>query len=258
MLDEDDEDESAELFPASSLAPSGWHNIELYSHDTLHLTRRALVILVSLLYGAQLDCRSISELIDGCRMRTIYMDHIFLSTALTVCAIAEFWGCSDTITPRILSILKSSMVYWQTVAESPTKHIAIATKLEDAEIYQDALRHMIAKANSTDDWEEVADIMGWTPTELRDFYKPQLETLGPKVQELREELQALSLLTTRAKYWGGHRHDAPMRYVDIVPHQPLDHVRWIAGQILSEYLTSQISGEKFMVDDRMDRVEKAG
>jgi hypothetical protein len=35
-------------------------------------------------------------------------------------------------------------------------------------------------------------------------------------------------------------------------------VRWIAGQVLSEYLTSQISGEKFMVDDRMDRIEKAG
>lgn len=151
---------------------------------------------------------------------------------ITICAIAEFWGCFDIITPHVLSVLKSCTAYWEIVAGQPKNNITIATKLEDAEIYQDALRHMIAEANSTDDWEEVAEIMGWTPTELRDFYKPQFEALGPRVQELREELQALSLVTPRAKYWGGHGHDVPMRYVDIVAHQPLDHVRWIAGQIL--------------------------
>lgn len=190
------------------------------------------------------------------------MDLIFLSEAVTVCPIAKFWGCLDVIKPCILSILKSSMGYWEIVAMSPEKHMALATKLEDEEIYRDALRHIIAEAHSADDWEEVASVMGSTEVGLRDFYKPQFEALGPKVQELREELQTLQLVYMRVKYWGGSWYEAPMRYIDTIPHKEArkgpSKVHFLAGGIYSEWLTSQISGEKFIDGDSMGMVEKAG
>jgi hypothetical protein len=172
----------------------------LYECDTLRLTRRALVVLIALLYGARLDCDSISNLREGGQLDTFEINHDILPTAVSVCAVAEFWGCLDVIKPQILSVLKSSPVFWESVANSPEWHIALATKLEDAEIYWDALRHMIAEAHVKDDWEEVVNIMGWTATELRNFYKPQLQALGSRIQELREDLQTLQLVYTRARF----------------------------------------------------------
>lgn len=260
MLENYAEDTSVDLFPASSLAPPGWHDIDVYPHDTLNVTRRAMVVLVALLYGAHLDCHFISGLNQGRPLSTITMDHIVQSVVITVCAIAEFWGCLDVIKPRILSVLKSSMVYWEIVAGSPEKHMALAMKLEDAEIYRDALRHMIAEANFSDEWEEISNIMDWSETELRHFYKPQFEALRTKVSELREDLQTLQLVYLRAKHWGGRWHDAPMRYIDTIPQNEErkrpSRVHWLAGSIFSEYLTSQISGERFIENDH--RVEKAG
>ena len=91
------------------------------------------------------------------------------------------------------SILKSSPAFWECVGDSPKDYLILATKLEDADIYRDALRHMSAKAHCRVRWNAVADVTGWNETELRDFYAPQLKELGPKTRELREELQKLQL-----------------------------------------------------------------
>lgn len=162
-------------------------------------------------------------------------------------------------------MLKSSPAFWECVGDSPKDYLILATKLEDADVYRDALRHMVAKAHWRDRCNAVADVTGWNETELRDFYVPQLEELGPKTRELREELQKLQLGYVRAKYWGGGWHDAYMRLIDLLPvvggdtrekREMPNRVRWLGGAMLSEYLTSQISGERMM--DRECRVVHAG
>lgn len=217
-----------------------------------------MTILIAFLYGARLEFRLFPE-----QVAWHECDH--MAVLVTVCATAEFWGCLELIRPRVISVLKSSPAFWECVGDSPKDYLILATKLEDADIYRDALRHMVAKAHRRDRWNAVADVTGWNETELRDFYVPQLEELGPKTRELREELQKLQLGYVRAKYWGGGWHDAYMRLIDLLPvvggdtrekREMPNRVRWLGGAMLSEYLTSQISGERMM--DRECRVVHAG
>lgn len=230
----------------------------MYSPKYLRLTRRSFTILIALLYGARLEFRSLPEHIS-------WEERNHMAVLATVCATAEFWGCLEVIRPRILSLLKSSPAFWECVGESPKDYLILATKLEHAEIYRDALRHMIAQAHMHDRWKAVADVTGWNGTELRNFYAPQSEELGPKTRELREEWQKLQLGYVRAKHWGGGWHDAYMRLIDLLPmvsrraegnHEVPNRVRWLGGAMLSEYLTSHIPGEK--IRDQESRVIPAG
>jgi hypothetical protein len=108
-LDDDDEEtRNPVLISQSDLAPPGWEDIAMYTRDALELTRRALTVLVALLYGARLDCQLLARQ---------FFWHEDKALITTVCATAEFWGCLELIKPRILSVLKSSPVYWRYVGE---------------------------------------------------------------------------------------------------------------------------------------------
>jgi hypothetical protein len=168
------------------------------------------------------------------------IDYRVTDLVVTVCAIAEFWGCIELIKPRILSALKSSPAYWKYVGEYPKENLVLAAKLEDADIYRDALRHMVAQAHMKQDWKDVVNVTGWTEVELRDFYSPQLEELGPRTRALREKLQKLQLGYVRAKYHGGGWHDSHMRYFDMVHYLSRSEqkvpirVHWLGGAMFSE------------------------
>ena len=244
----------------SILATPGWWEIRAYAHDNLKLTRRALTLLVALLYGARLDCHALAQCRAGEDIHSKCLEWEVVPLVVNVCAVAEYWGCLELIQPRILSVLKASPAYWKYVGELPHEHLRLAEKLEDAEIYRDALRHMIAYAHQNGRWDFVATATGWTTEELREYYTPQLMGLGPKTQALREELQTLQLGYVRAQYYTGFWHKAHMRLSDLLSakgeHKVPRHVQWVGGAMFSEYLTSQISGEKFVGDNF--RVDKAG
>lgn len=65
---------------------------------------------------------------------------------VTVCAIAEYLDCLDTVGPAIMAILHSAPRYWQAVAYAPIQHLILAMKLKDREVFYDAYQHAAAHA----------------------------------------------------------------------------------------------------------------
>ena len=131
-----------------------------YVNDKLKLTRRALTLLVALLYGARLDCHALARCSPGGNIYSVRLDYEVMPLVINVCAIAEYWARLELIQPRILSVLKASPAYWKYVGELPHEHLKLAEKLEDAEIYRDALRHEIASAHWEGRWDFVAHATG--------------------------------------------------------------------------------------------------
>ena len=251
-----DGDESAVPFPESDLGTPGWPAIHCYK-DNLRVTQHALRLLVALLYGARLDCSNFGAhlVADG-----HIINSEFITVIVTTCAIAEYYGCLPVIGRRILCILKSLPAYWEAVADDPLKHAMLAAKLEDAEIYQDALRHLIAQAYLAGYWDDVVEVTGWSEADLRDYHTPQLEALGPKVQQLREDLHTLQLGYVRGKKFGGGWYSAYTKFLDAMrlnPADKLNRVHFLGGAIWGEWLTYQISGEVITDTFNCYRGEKA-
>ena len=232
------------FFSKSSLAQPGWPDIPTYPSTELDLTRRALRILISLLYRAELDCHRVALHNEIFEPFTVSIRSDIIPLVVTVCAIAEYWGCLDKIKPLISNMLKSSPTYWEDVAESPERHYLVAVKLEDAEIYRSALRHMIAQAHQKDQWQELAELTGWDKTELRNLYKPELDTLRHLVQELADTLQGLQLHPVPIKSLTGPEYFRYTRLIDVMPFKKLrpDPAKVVARFIYGEYWTFQMSG----------------
>ena len=261
----DNKDQCVYLFPDSILAPRGWSDFGIFADDFLWFTRRALQVLAALLYGANLD---LHQLRFGRTLDVLAIDREMFALVVTMCAIAEFWGCLEVIKPRMLSILKQCPIYWEGVAWDPKRHMTLALKLEDAEIYRDALRHMIAKAHLNQfnlwnqDWSDVVEVTGWTETELRKFYTGQLESVELIARTLREDLQRLHLWSVFANHQKFFSDDTHTRFLDTIPlddpERKPSRVPLLGGAIYSEWLTYQISGKKVEQGPELVKVEAAG
>jgi hypothetical protein len=170
-----------------------------------------------------------------------------LTIIVTTCAYAEFYGCLQIIGHGVLCSMKSSPEYWKTVAENPKQFLMLAAKLEDAETYQDALRHLVVQSYLEGHWTDVVEVTGWFETDLDHHYTPQFKDLRSKVQSLREDLQKLQLVYMRVKRFGGGYYKAFTRFLDVKRLQGAetpDRVHFLGGAIWSECLTNQISGEE--------------
>ena len=82
------------------------------------------------------------------------------------------------------------------MAEDPKRHITLAIRIQDHEIYYDALRHLVNQADSVPGrevtWVDVAHAMGSDVGLVRRFFDPQLQKMEETVTRLDEQLLALS------------------------------------------------------------------
>lgn len=226
---------------------SDWHNC-------LELTKKALRVIFALLYGAHLSPIQI----EGSKNVEYWEPSIEVSDiTVLVCAYAEYWGCLDVVGPRMLEICKSTPGFWISVANQPEQLLRFATKLKNAELYYDALRHRVAQAHMNDDWKGVVDLGKHSEKQVRVFYEPQMKLLEEKLELLKTNLDQLQLNTIYAKGSTRGWHTAYIRNIHTAPSK-LDRAAEAAQYIYGKFLAYHLSGEKVtrVEDDLM--YEKAG
>jgi len=214
-----------------------------HCYDPLHTTKRSLRLFVALLYGAKIECEQLCSADTAAEVTATMINDEVFPIVVNMCAYAEYFGCH--VPDNTLEILTSSPVYAEAVALLPTRHCLLAKQLKNADLYQDALRHMIVEAHVGGSWRDVIEITGWHMDKIYNFFTHQFETLRLKTQYLRDELQKLQLQQVRVNSYGGGWHNARTRVLDVIAlEEKPDRVEVVAGFIYSEYLTYQLSGEK--------------
>jgi hypothetical protein len=208
---------------------------------------RSFRIFIALLYNAKLTLDQISGRANGgvsYDYASVGINGTVFRLLVNVCAIAEYMGCLALIGPRVIAILQSCPRYWEAVADEPTQHMMLAVKLENADIYYDALRHMSVQAWLKADWSDIEEIGMYTQAQLHEYFEPQMWVPTEKLLELREELQKLQLKQVSTRYYGGGWHETHTRVLDVKPFSEPAPVDFVGKSMFSEWLTYQLSGER--------------
>jgi hypothetical protein len=118
-------------------------------------------------------------------------------------AYAEYPLCDTKIKQKILRVLQSHPNYWQAVAEDPKRHTAFAIRLQNHNIYYNALRHLVNHAYSSVrkevSWSDVAQAMGSDAGLVQKFFEPQLQKLEEAAARLHRDLLVLSTSAEQRK-----------------------------------------------------------
>jgi len=253
----EDEDHDGVLFCQSDLAEPGWSDIVPYCHDALHMTKRSLRLFFTLLYSPTLGCEQLCTVGKDNKVTPGMINEEVLPLLANACAYVEYFGV--WVANTVIPILTSSTAYGEAIALEPMKHCLFAKKLENLDLYRDALRHMIAQAHPKGYWHDIAEITGWDEDKVSKFFTPQCEALQIQTQKLREDLGKLQLGQVSAKSYGGDWYSARTRLLDMIaveekPSRP----EVVAGFIYGEYLTYELSGEKVSKARNGIRAEAAG
>jgi hypothetical protein len=153
-------------FCQSELAPPVWSDIAPYCNDSLHMTKRSLRLFFALLYGAKVTCEQLCSVKKAGKVTADMINEEVVPIIVNLCAYAEYFGC--WIADAVLPILTSSSAHGEAVALEPIKHCLLAKKLEHADLFQDALRHMTAQAHLQGYWHDIAEITGWDENQVRE------------------------------------------------------------------------------------------
>lgn len=204
--------EPATLFSESSLALPGWSKRH-HSDDNKERTKRALQVFFALLYGAKLDCQQVRghPIYRWTGINTNAINYEVFYTLVATCAYAEYWGCVELVRNAELAVPQSAPSYWEVVSDYPLEHLAFAVKIENAELYYDALRHSIIEAyhdeewhvsssmaNINNEWQSISGLTGMSEEKLRRFYGQEHVHQGPlerdtHIKKLLEDLRSLQL-----------------------------------------------------------------
>jgi hypothetical protein len=213
------------------------------SVPTLELTQRALHIFFSLLYNAALthdQCMGYTEAdLDDDWIAPFYL----IDLAVLVCLYAEYAGCLDVIGPRMLATYQWSPHYWKAIGTRPREKLLFAIKLGNEDIYQDAMRHVVAQAHLDESWKEVVDLGKNSQKHVLNFYKPQLERLICITEALKRNLQKLQFDTVRAKK-DGRWHKACTRFLDAARFKRPDRVQCVVRAMWGGLMTYEFLGDK--------------
>lgn len=244
-------------FQNSSYVQPGWPQV-VDDRQSLESSRRALRIFIALLYGAELHRYGIWNL----NRETFDM-------VVTFCAYTEFYGCLHTIQPAIIGIMQSAPGYWTAVADEPSKHIVLAKKLQDTQMYFDGFRHLVAQAHSSGRWEDVEEATDntYSKSDLRDFCKPQLESSESKASQLEIDLLKLQLHEIDV-FHGGWYKTFTSFFETLKTKFPgrsnqarvIEHAGFIGRSIWGEHVLLQLYGDKLIsgVTAGRPRAGKAG
>lgn len=189
------------VFQDSSYAQDGWPS-QRPAENPLDITKKALRVLFSLLHGAQLDFDQLIGRATSHKVITPEEYTMGLCVAVCACAYAEFGDCFDMIRSGAARAIKSTPNFWTYIYESPGYYMALACKLQDRELYYDALRHRAAQAHELKDWEAFAIDAGIPAEELQEYYGRGHECMKERVEQMKHDIHALQLNTTGVKCHG--------------------------------------------------------
>ena len=150
-----------DAFHQSELS-EGWPNFDdmkrwLWKSRPTHHHSRVTVVahkaLFSIVYGFSFTLNAFREGDDSYR-KVLCTQSDFncgrISGAVTMISIvgayAEYYGCLPRVAPALLGILFAHLCIWRAVQEYSYQFFQLANKLRCAELYLDALRHLLSRA----------------------------------------------------------------------------------------------------------------
>jgi len=161
-------------WPKSQVGPEGTG-----PGSVAKITKRAFRVLITAMYGMQLT----PEQVAGCEYQSwgrledldtsAWINETLFPQVVTVCAIAEYLQCLETVGPAMLAILQSAPRYWQVVAYESLQHMWFAMKLRDRELFYDAYRHAVVQAYYRVDnvnWQMISTVTGSTGDHHQAYY----------------------------------------------------------------------------------------
>ena len=204
----------SKTFPRSDLALEGWPETSSYRddvHNNAEIAKHAHHALVALLYGYDIPRWSLypNGLADEDGER--FFNHETAEMAAITLSYAEYYGGLERIAPLLSQHLESwGKSFWRHVVLHPKFYIALATKMQNADLYSDALRHLVVqnRPESTRniihytpghqisgdlDTRSAPEVLGMTPAEYAERFQPDLNALDFKLHKLEHDLLALQL-----------------------------------------------------------------
>ena len=180
----------------------GWPRTGRY-RPVLEMTKRAFKTLVATMHGINLTAEQVAGRPDHdsseYRLENIggsqWVNNILFPQVITVCAIAEFLDCLETVGPAMMAILHSAPRFWQAVAYKPLQYMVLAVKLKSPEVYLDAYQHALAQAYHDDidgvTWDDIATITGSIGRNLQAIYSMQFRRMQVSAANLKMDLHRL-------------------------------------------------------------------
>lgn len=224
-------------FHRSELVQEGWpvwpsHNYSVYERHTVAAQcAHALHIFFTLLHGAELTAEQV---------KLTHWDLSPLHDLVHTCSIAEYFGSLLAIKPTVDRFFENLPDLWSSVAAEPLRWAMMAKKLHHKDIFEDALRHLIAGAHHFDlhgdphedgipgrddgfngfKWPIIADLLEISEGDAKAIFKPQMFEVSSQLAQLEGKLHALSLFET--KFFFKHKHLGRSKFLDWLTYRPKD------------------------------------
>lgn len=192
------------LFQHSTWSEPGWP-AAAPGTNVLRGTFQAIHVLFSLFYSAELNVDRLAGRQDPKNPGTYAWNNEILDIVCTVCAYAEYFQCGEKIKPAIIRVIQSAPGHLAAVANDPKRHTMFAIRLELPELYQDALRHLVAHAWNLpylgSSWADVALATGKTEDEARAFFEPQMQRMPDFIATLDRKLTKTTVQLDDSYSW---------------------------------------------------------
>ncbi|KAI6855993.1 hypothetical protein KC338_g8638 [Hortaea werneckii] len=259
------------IFPRSDLALEGWPETNSYGsmvHRNARVAEHAHHALIALLYGYDIPTNWIvDENGEG------VFNHETAEMAVIILSYAEYYGGLERTAPTLFQHLERfGQSFWRDVALHPKFYIMLATKMQNVDLYSDALRHLVAqnRPKSTEfimhctpgyywsrdlDSRTAPEVLGMTPVEYAERFQPDLDALDFKLHKLEHDLLGLQLHRFSYSY-DRCRHMARTHFLNFIrvkssmrPDRSANAKAWeryefLARSLWGQWITQQLAGEK--------------
>ncbi|KAI7205550.1 hypothetical protein KC316_g188 [Hortaea werneckii] len=270
------EERVSKIFPRSDLVLEGWPDTNSYGndvHSNAEIAKHAHHALVALLYGYHIPRWSIHAggLVDEDREKTF--NHETAEMAAIILSYAEYYGGLERIAPLLPQHLECwGESFWRHVALHPKFYIMLATKMQNVDLYSDALRHLVVqnRPKSTEnimhytpsyqttqhfDRQPAPEVLDMTSAEYAERFQPDLDALDFKLHKLEHDLLALQLhsfsysydrrkCVARTHFLNFIRVKSSMRPDRSANAKAWEHYEFLARSLWGQWLTQQLTGEQ--------------
>ncbi|KAI7344996.1 hypothetical protein KC320_g8558 [Hortaea werneckii] len=265
----------SKIFPRSDLALDGWPETSYGNivHNNARIAEHAHHALVALLYGYDIPRWSLyaDGLVDEDGEK-VFNDET-ADMAAIILSYAEYYGGLERIAPLLFPQLERfGQSFWRDVALRPKFYIMLATKMQNVDLYSDALRHLVAqnRPKSTESimhctpghhWSQDLDrrtapkVFGMTSAQYAERFQPDLDALDFKLHQLEHGLLGLQLHEFTYIY-ARRRYSARTHFLNFIrvkgsmrPDRSASAKAWeryefLARSLWGQWITQQLAGEK--------------
>jgi hypothetical protein len=133
-----------------------------------------------------------------------------------------------------------------------------AKKLGNEELYQDALRHMVAYVNVFNHWKGLVDCFKTSENQIHNFFKPQLKQLESTLEKLTKKPHKLQLEPVKMMHNTRFYRYAVTRFIDAEEFKKLERAHNLAHSMLGEFVVNELYGEKVTSSESGLEAEEAG